>query len=86
VIPRSTSRRAVSTNLEKKGVEATTSAGIAPGTPSDVPVIMTVTGIKTISRIMNGVDRTMLTTKERMLCKNGCSSNWPLPVKKENDA
>ncbi|SST10850.1 Uncharacterised protein [Acinetobacter baumannii] len=42
----------------------TTSGGMAPATPSEVPVISTVSGIITISRMMNGNERRMFTTSE----------------------
>ncbi|MNL77620.1 hypothetical protein D3C87_2038460 [compost metagenome] len=64
MMPRSTSRRAVSTSRAKNGVAPTTSGGIAPATPSEVPVISTVNGIITINRIMNGSERRMFTTND----------------------
>ncbi|MCY1558183.1 hypothetical protein D9M68_950950 [compost metagenome] len=62
--PRSTSRRAVSTSRAKNGVQPTTSGGMAPATPSDVPVSSVVTGISTISRMMNGSERSTFTTAD----------------------
>ena len=38
--------------------------GIAPATPSDVPVMNTVKGIITMSRITKGTERSTLTTKD----------------------
>ncbi|MNT96748.1 hypothetical protein D3C72_2389190 [compost metagenome] len=63
-MPRSTSRKAVSTRRAKNGVAPTTSGGMAPATPSEVPVISTVNGIITISKMMNGSERRMLTTSD----------------------
>lgn len=64
MMPLSTSRSAVSTRRAKNGVAPTTSGGMAPATPSEVPVISTVSGIITISRMMNGNERRMFTTSE----------------------
>ncbi|MNE98174.1 hypothetical protein D3C76_1706370 [compost metagenome] len=64
MMPRSTSRKAVSTRRAKNGVAPTTSGGMAPATPSEVPVISTVNGIITISKMMNGSERRMLTTSD----------------------
>ncbi|MNL28420.1 hypothetical protein D3C87_1500620 [compost metagenome] len=66
MMPRSTSRRAVSTRRAKNGVAPTTSGGIAPATPRDVPVINTVNGIITINRMMNGSERRMFTTSDNI--------------------
>ncbi len=62
--PRSTSRSTFSTRRAKKGAVPTTSGGIAPSTPSEVPIRITVTGIITISRIRKGTERSTLTTKD----------------------
>ncbi|MNF10302.1 hypothetical protein D3C80_2111980 [compost metagenome] len=59
--PRSTSRSAVSTNRAKNGVHPTTNGGMVPGTPSEVPTSKVVRGISTISKMMNGSDRSMFT-------------------------
>ncbi|MNO05255.1 hypothetical protein D3C81_2265720 [compost metagenome] len=59
--PRSTSRNAGSTNRAKNGVQPTTSGGMVPGTPSEVPTNRVVRGISTISRMMNGSERSMFT-------------------------
>ncbi|MCY1431912.1 hypothetical protein D9M71_478900 [compost metagenome] len=64
MMPLSTSRRAVSTSRAKNGVAPTTSGGMAPATPSEVPVSSTVRGIITISRMMNGSERSTLTTND----------------------
>ncbi|MNF88076.1 hypothetical protein D3C84_705620 [compost metagenome] len=59
--PRSTSRKAVSTSRAKNGVQPTTSGGMVPGTPSEVPTSSVVSGINTISKMMNGSERSMFT-------------------------
>ncbi|MCY1433754.1 hypothetical protein D9M71_497900 [compost metagenome] len=64
MMPLSTSRRAVSTSRAKNGVAPTTSGGMAPATPSEVPVSSTVSGIITISRMMNGSERSTFTTND----------------------
>ncbi|MNF92790.1 hypothetical protein D3C84_754440 [compost metagenome] len=79
IMPRSTSRKAVSTRRAKNGVAPTTSGGIAPATPSEVPVISTVNGIITISRMMNGSERSTLTTSDSSAYTPFCSNNWRGP-------
>lgn len=66
MMPRSTSRSAVSTSRAKNGAVPTTSGKMTPRMPSDVPVTMTVMGISTMSRMMKGTERMMLSTKDRL--------------------
>ncbi|MNR57453.1 hypothetical protein D3C85_1782370 [compost metagenome] len=74
--PRSTSRSAVSTRRAKNGVQPTTSGGTAPRTPSEVPVSNVVSGIRTISRMMKGSERSTFTTTDRPRYSVGLASNW----------
>ena len=43
------------------GMAATVSGTMAPGTPSDVPTTRRVNGMMATSKMMNGMDRPMLT-------------------------
>ena len=79
MMPRSTSRSAVSTKRAKNGAAPTTSGGMAPATPSEVPVISTVKGIITISRMMNGSERNTLTTNDSAAYSGAFSNSWRGP-------
>ncbi|VGP61951.1 hypothetical protein SB00610_02978 [Klebsiella quasipneumoniae subsp. similipneumoniae] len=59
--PCSTSRSAVSTSRAKNGAQPATSGGMVPSTPSEVPVSNVVNGIITMSKMMNGRERSTLT-------------------------
>ena len=58
--PRSTSRKAVSTNRAINGAAAIVNGTTAAAVPIDVPTIARVNGITATTRMMNGVDRTAL--------------------------
>jgi len=75
MMPRSTSRKAVSTRRAKNGVAPAISGGNVPRMPSDVPVMISVNGIITISRMMNGSARSMLTITPTVAYSCLCSSN-----------
>ncbi len=57
----STSASDCSTTRATNGAAVTTSGTIAPGTPSEVPTMRRVSGIRATSRMMNGTERTMFT-------------------------
>src|SRR5450830_1983280 len=61
--PWSTSRSAVSTRRAMNGAEAMVSGTIAAAVPMDVPTKKRVNGITATSKMMNGVERTALTSR-----------------------
>ncbi|MNE42601.1 hypothetical protein D3C80_1367340 [compost metagenome] len=81
MMPRSTSRSAVSTRRAKNGVAPTTSGGMAPATPSEVPVTSTVKGIITISRMTKGTERKMFTSSDSTPYSAFCSNICRGPVR-----
>jgi len=54
---------------------------MAPATPSEVPVTMTVKGIITINRITNGTERRMFTSSEMTPYSAFCSNICRGPVR-----
>src|SRR5450830_1443013 len=64
--PWSTSRSAVSTRRAMNGAEAIVSGTIAAAVPIDVPTKKRVNGITATSKMMNGVERTALTSRPAM--------------------
>ena len=57
----STSASDCSTTRATNGAAVMTNGTIAPGTPSEVPTMRRVSGIRATSRMMNGTDLTILT-------------------------
>ncbi|MNN32696.1 hypothetical protein D3C81_1464270 [compost metagenome] len=79
MMPRSTSRSAVSARRANSGVAPTTSGGMAPSAPSEVPTISSVSGIIRISRMTKGTERSTLTTRESRRYSGRLSNSWRGP-------
>src|SRR5437868_8803308 len=79
--PRSTSRNALSTSRAIKGIAAMVSGTTAAVVPIDEPTIKRVNGITTTSRMMNGTERTALTTTPIPRLNSGCASTPPRLVR-----
>ena len=54
------------------GAEATTSGTMAPGTPSEVPTIQRVNGMRATSKMMNGMERPMFTIQPSTALSTRC--------------
>ena len=78
--PCGTTRSEVSTCRPMKGTEAMTSGTIAAVVPIAEPTMRRVSGMIATIRIINGMERTALTTAPTMRFTIGASRISPLPV------
>ena len=80
ISPCGTSRSEVSTCRPMKGTEAMTSGTIAAVVPIAEPTMKRVSGMMATIRMMNGMERTALTTAPTVRFSIGASRISPLPV------
>jgi hypothetical protein len=81
IVPFGTSRKDCSTSRAKKGMAAIDRGMEAASGLTDVPNIVLVNGIRAMSKMMNGKERTVLIIAFNMLFKIVCSSNCSFEVK-----
>ena len=64
------------------GAEPTLNGTNAAATPIDVPTIVLVNGIIQTMRMINGIERKILTIIDTIWCDILFSNNWPFLVRK----